>query len=280
MQAPAVAPLSPVAALAARAATVRTACGDGTAVWRVWGEGPPVVLLHGASGSWTHWLRNIPALAARFRVIVPDMPGYGDSAAPPEPTAECLAQVLADGIDTVVGPAGEVRLAGFSCGGIVAGLVAARPRRRARTLVLVGPNGLALPCGEMAPLRRIDAGMSAEEVREAHRANLTILMFGDPGRADDLAVSLHIDNVARARFRSAGIPESDLLLRALPSVTARIAGIWGERDAFAVPFVEERRRVLARFDPDLDFRIVPGAGHWAPYEAPERVNTFMTEMLR
>src|SRR5712691_9914772 len=60
-------------------------CEAGAMVWRIWGEGPPLVLLHGASGSWTHWIRNVRPLAARFRVLVPDMPGYGDSDAPLEP---------------------------------------------------------------------------------------------------------------------------------------------------------------------------------------------------
>lgn len=248
-------------------------------VWRIWGDGAPLVLLHGATGSWNHWLRNIPALAERFRVIVPDMPGYGDSDVPPDPTAESLAAVLSDGLDAVVPPPAEIRLAGFSFGGIVAGLVAARRRRRVHTLVLVGPNGMALPRGDTRPLRRIDARMSPAEARAAHRENLRILMLGDPARADDLAVDLHIDNLRRARFKSAGIPESDTLLRALPAVTARIAGIWGERDAFAVPYLGERRSVLARFQSDLDFRIVPDAGHWVPYEAPEQVTAFLMEML-
>jgi pimeloyl-ACP methyl ester carboxylesterase len=265
--------------LQARARRERTRSGNGSVVWRIWGDGAPLVLLHGATGSWTHWVRNIRTLAGRARVIVPDMPGYGESDMPPEPTAESLAAVLSDGLDVVVPPPARIDLAGFSFGGIVAGLVAARLGQRVRTLVLVGPNGMALPRGEMRPLRRVDTAMSVADAREAHRENLRILMLGDPASADELAVDLHIDNVRRARFKSTGIPESDTLLRALPAVTARIAGLWGERDAFAVPYLAERRSVLARFQPDLDFRLVPGAGHWVPYEAPEQVTAFLMERL-
>ncbi len=69
-------------------------------VWRSWGAGPPLVLLHGASGSWTHWIRNVLPLAARFRVLAPDMPGFGDSDAPPEPhTADGLADLVVAGLD-------------------------------------------------------------------------------------------------------------------------------------------------------------------------------------
>ena len=104
-------------------------------------------------------------------------------------------------------------------------------------------------------------------------------MIGDPARADDLAVDVQIANVARARFRSGAIPESDALLRALPAVRTRISGIWGSRDAFAAPYLEARREVLARFQPDLDFRVVEGAGHWVPYERPREVDAAMLEML-
>ena len=82
-----------------------TPTSAGSVVWRSWGEGPPLVLLHGASGSWTHWIRNILPLAARFRVLVPDMPGFGDSEAPPEPhTADGLADLLAASLDVMLPP--------------------------------------------------------------------------------------------------------------------------------------------------------------------------------
>ncbi|MFZ4759001.1 MAG: alpha/beta fold hydrolase, partial [Burkholderiaceae bacterium] len=52
-----------VAALDASARVERTPCGDGTMVWRRWGTGRPLVLLHGGAGSWNHWARNIGRLA-------------------------------------------------------------------------------------------------------------------------------------------------------------------------------------------------------------------------
>ncbi|WP_128422763.1 alpha/beta fold hydrolase, partial [Delftia tsuruhatensis] len=57
---------------------------DGHMVWHVWGEARagvlPVVMLHGGSGSWTHWLRCMDALLAQGRQLwIPDLPGFGDS---------------------------------------------------------------------------------------------------------------------------------------------------------------------------------------------------------
>src|SRR3546814_20757568 len=86
-------------------------------VWRLWGDGPPLVLLHGGHGSWTHWLRNIPVLAEHFTTIVPDLPGYGDSDLPSltNPVeAEALAAIVAAGLDRVVPPPATYHLVGFS----------------------------------------------------------------------------------------------------------------------------------------------------------------------
>jgi hypothetical protein len=91
-----------VEGISAEARRLETPCGDGSMVWRLWGNGPPLVLLHGGYGSWMHWIRNVLPLSRRFTVAAPDLPGLGESATPPEPhTAEGLAQIIADGLDAV-----------------------------------------------------------------------------------------------------------------------------------------------------------------------------------
>ena len=265
--------------LEARAGRHHTAFTGGRMVWRRWGDAGPVVLLHGASGSWTHWLRNIPALAERFTVLVPDMPGFGDSDALPEPhTAERLADAVTAGLDAL-GPA-PLALAGFSFGSIVAGLVAARLGTRVRHLILIGAGGLGLPIAAAGlRLQRFTPGMSEGQAREVHRANLRTLMLGDPAAADDLAVDLQVDNLQRTRFKSGDIPASDVLLRALPAVRAPLTAMWGERDAFAAPRVDDRLRAVQGVHPGADVRVLPGAGHWAIYEAAASVNGTLLEIL-
>jgi len=258
-----------------------TPCGAGTMVWREIGAGAALVLLHGASGSWTHWILNILPLAERFRVLAPDLPGFGDSTTPPEPhTAEALADLVCAGLDRIVPPPGRFDLAGFSFGGIVAGLVAARLGERARTLVLVGPGGMGLRHAALLPLLRETPGMTCAELRRVHCSNLRALMIANPGQVDDLAVFVHAENLLRSRFRSGSIPVSDVLLRALPDVRARITAIWGSHDAFVGPYLEERRRLLASYQPDLDFRVIEGAGHWVIYEAAGQVNAAIADMLK
>lgn len=249
-------------------------------IWRIWGAGPPLVLLHGDFGSWTHWIRNVLPLARHARVIVPDIPGYGESAMPPEPwSPESLARIMADGADEILGSTTEFCLAGFSFGGIIAGHWAAIRARRIEKLVLLGAGGMGLPNSPLPKLRRLDAEMDAAAAFDVHRHNLATLMFGDADKVDDLAVSTQIENIRQARLRAGGIPASDALLRALPQVQARLYGIWGERDAFAVPYVRDRAEILRRFQPDAGFRIIAGAGHWTPYEAPEAVNAALMDIV-
>ena len=270
----------PVAALDAASRRIETPCGAGTLVWRAWGSGPPVVLLHGGYGAWTHWIRNIASLAARHTVLAPDLPGLGDSAMPPEPyTAESLAAILTDGLIAVLPADARPALVGFSFGGILGGHVAARLGARVTALVLVGAGGFGPPQPPMSDLRRVEPGMTPAALAQLQRDNLGILMFGDPAHLDDLAVRLQVENTARARIRSRPIAWTDTLRRALPDVTARVAAIWGERDVTAQPYLAERIAMVRAAQPAARIEIVAGAGHWVQYEAADPFNRLLRTLL-
>lgn len=268
-----------VEGISAEAERYETPCGDGTMVWRSWGHGPPLVLLHGGYGSWTHWARNVPALSQRFRVIAPDLPGLGESATPPEPwTAEGLAAIVVRGIEQVVPEGEELRLAGFSFGGVIGGSVAAQLGDRLRNFVVVGSNGLGLERSP-TPLKRVPPDADVEEEFATHRYNLNQLMIADPDKIDDLALYLQKTNHARARMRSRRFSRSDALAQALPKIRGRLDGIWGERDATAYPHLDERARILRSIQPDARFAVVPGAGHWVQFEAADRFNALLADLV-
>ena len=266
-----------VEGIAAEAQRFETPCGDGQLVWHSWGGGPPLVLLHGGYGSWTHWIRNVLPLSRKFRVLAPDLPGLGESATPPEPwTAAGLAAIVVAGIDSIVPRDAELRLAGFSFGGVIGGSVAAQLGDRLRNFTVVGSNGLGLERSP-TPLRRVPPDADETEEFATHRYNLNQLMIADPGKIDELALWLQKTNHARARMRSRRFSRSGALIAALPKVTARLAGIWGERDATAYPHVEERARILRGIQPAAPFATVPGAGHWVQFEAAEQFNPLLAE---
>ena len=85
-------------------------------------------------------------------------------------------------------------------------------------------------------------------------------MIADPDKIDELALYLQKTNHARARMRSRRFSRSGALVEALPRITARLDGIWGERDRTAFPHLAERARVLREFQPNARFAVVPGAG--------------------
>ncbi|HYP36657.1 MAG TPA: alpha/beta hydrolase [Stellaceae bacterium] len=267
-----------VEGVAAEAQRIETPCGAGTMVWRVWGSGPPLILLHGGYGSWTHWIGNVLVLARRFTVIAPDLPGLGESSTPPEPhTAEGLAAIIVEGLDIVLSKDAAPHIAGFSFGGVLGGHVAAQLGDRLRALTLVGSNGLGL-VRQPTALQRVPAGVSAEEALAVHRRNLGALMIADPAKIDELAVYIQSQNAPRGRVRSRRFSRADTLARALPLVKARLDGIWGARDATAYPHLDERARVLRSFQPGARFEVIAGAGHWVQYEAAEPFNPLLAEI--
>ena len=251
----------------------------GRAVWHVWGDAstprPRLVLLHGGSGSWTHWVRNVLTLSRTHAVWALDLPGFGDSDVPPGvadaddlvPVLETLfAQAFGDEALTVVG---------FSFGGMTAGLLAAQHPARLGKLVLVGVPGLGL-FGKDLPMRGMPAGMSEAQQRDVHRFNLQTMMIARADRIDDALIDLQQANVARDRLRRRRIARTDVLLRAQPHWQCEVHGIWGGRDALYAQTLDQVPRVLHRLQ---SFQVIDGAGHWVQYEAPEAFHTALLSLL-
>jgi pimeloyl-ACP methyl ester carboxylesterase len=269
-------PAAGVAALESGARRFETPCGEGSLVWRAWGSGPPALLAHGSHGGWSHWIRNIGALANVRTLWIPDLPGYGDSALPPDQDHAAIACVIAAGLRRLVPSGLPVDLIGFSFGGVIGAYFAALYPELVRRLILVGTGGLDTPMGRVE-LRRLRA-LEGEERRAAHRENLLALMLHHPASADDMAVYIQEANGARARLNPTPLVLPDKLLGALPQLTVQVDAIWGELDRpHPDPPVQEA--ALRRFHPQLDFRVIPGAGHWAMYERPEEFNRTLLELL-
>jgi 2-hydroxy-6-oxonona-2,4-dienedioate hydrolase len=259
---------------------VGTPCGRGEMVWRVWGEGPALLLLHGGYGSWVHWIRNILPLSERFTVIAPDMPGLGDSATVPPPHNEqLLGGIIADGLATVLPAPTRFHLCGFSFGCLLGGYVALRHRERLISFNTVGSAGLGLKRTGGLDLDRNEPGMDPNDIAATQRRNLGILMIYDKAKIDPLALHLQIENTRRARVKSRYLSRSDGLAKVLPELKRPITGIWGEHDVTAAPHLDEREKLLHAIDPRSRFEVMPGIGHWAQYEGATEFNRLLPEVL-
>lgn len=165
-------------ALLEQSCRAETPCGEGLVVWRCWGDGEPVVLLHGGSGSWTHWIRNIPTLLACGRQVwAPDLPGFGDSSSPPGGgDADAVVAPLALGLRDVLG-SGPHEIVAFSFGSLVAVLLAAQHPGLVARLMLVGLPVLPLHHGRGVTLPPMRSALTPENRAVAHRANLAVIMI-------------------------------------------------------------------------------------------------------
>jgi 2-hydroxy-6-oxonona-2,4-dienedioate hydrolase len=258
----------------ARATPQRTPCGDGHISWQSWGRGAPLVLLHGGSGSWTHWIRNVEALAAAGRqVLVPDLPGFGDSARPPAgQDADAIVEPLAQGLVQLLGNE-PLDIAGFSFGGLTAGLLAAARPERVRRLVLVGAPGFGLRSTRL-PLtswRQLDDPQD--------RSNLATLMLYRPEAVDDLAAALQAANVPRDRMHRRKLALTDALLKTLPSIRCRIDAIYGEQDALYRDMLPQLRAALQAGPTFRELVFIPEAGHWVQYESAKAFDEALLRLL-
>lgn len=264
----------------AAATRIETPCGDGQMVWHLWGEGPPVVLLHGGSGSWRHWVRNIEPLAERYRLLVPDLPGFGESAVPPEPVDfTTISAAVCRGIERLLPDGAAFDVVGFSFGSHSAHYVAHAMGARVRTLVHV--NGHAVGALEAIPntiLERWRDVTDPAERREIFRRNLTTLMLADPENADALAMAIYETDVPRARIRPPKfINQRDMTL--VEKIRCRLVHISGEHDPLGTPSVRAQQARLLEVRPNAEVHLIEGAGHWVAYEAADRFNRLIFEVL-
>lgn len=257
------------------------------------GTGAPVVLLHGggpgASGV-SNYSRNIGALAQHFRVIVPDMPGYGRSAKGVDRSDPF--GYLADHIRGMLDQLGidRAHLVGNSYGGSCALRLALDTPDRVDKLVLMGPGGIGTTRGLPTPgLKSLLAyyggdGPSPDKLRTFIRTHLVY---------DGDAVP---ESLIQTRYKSSIDPEvvADPPLQRpsslrtlwrmdftrdprLAKLTTPTLVIWGRDDKVNKP---SGAAMLGRRMPNADILLTANTGHWVQWERAEFFNAVTTAFLK
>lgn len=218
----------------------------GVLSYREEGEGEAVLLLHGWPVGPSVFRRLLPLLAARFRVLVPELTGGGDLADQTAAVAELLAALDVDRVAAV----------GHSHGGGVAQLLAMRGR--ADALILVDSVAFDVaPPSDLDPRAFIERG-SAE--------------FASLAEADLGAYLEAPTRPAPALDESLSSVGSALADRELP-----VFLLWGEDDPFVSVEIAER---LAEALPGSALGVVPDSGHFLLDDAFESVGVLIAEYLR
>ncbi|HET6231110.1 MAG TPA: alpha/beta hydrolase [Longimicrobiaceae bacterium] len=208
------------------------------------GEGDEcVVLLHGLSGSSRWWDRNVADFAGRFRVLVPDMIGFGRSRLTgPLPDMAGAAAVLADWMEAA--GAGRVHLVGHSMGGQLAIHLAARFPERISRLVLADASGIPRPLSARSLIRF--ARDVAPPARWGDPAFIPVIV-GDAFKSGPLTILRALGNIVRDDVRPL-----------LPRIQAPTLLVWGERDALVpVRCGREMRKTI----PNSRLVVIPRAAH-------------------
>ncbi len=282
-------PPAAIRGLLQTAARRETPCGNGVLVWHCWGNAttpqspPPVVLLHGGSGSWTHWVLNIDALVRAGRlVLVPDLPGFGESARPAQGRdADALVQPLDAGLALLLQGSAHPRvdLVGFSFGGLSAGLWAQALPARIRQLVLVGAPGLGVVARGTVPLQAWRHLDDPDAVLAAHRSNLASMMLLHPASITPLALWIHATNVVRDRMPGRRLAYTSALKDALPHIHCPVAALYGQEDAL---YRGQQDALAQAVSGAPDFRglhWVADAGHWVQFERAPLFDALLAKVL-
>jgi pimeloyl-ACP methyl ester carboxylesterase len=256
------------------------------------GEGPPLVFVHGLSGSWPNWLEQLPVFADRHRVIALDLPGFGRS---PLPAQDVSISGYADTLDALFDALGidAAAVVGNSMGGFIAAELAIRHPQRVQRLVLVSPAGLSTHqdprIARYLPwLRRMErlaaaygGWVASHSDAVARRPVLRNAFFGmivpHPQQLPAALVAEQLRGAGKPGLFPATQAISDYDLRPhLERIACPTLVVWGDRD-----------RVITRHDLEVFAELIPGArkvmyedtGHMAQLERPAEFNALLEEFL-
>ena len=226
--------------------------------YEVAGEGEPVVLVHGLSGSTRWWSRNVADIAERYRIYLVDLPGFGKMRrlrrrfVLPEASSWLSEWMDAVGLE-------RAHLVGHSMGGYICLRLAARRPAAVRRLVLVAPAGVPTGrsmVGHLGPLlgaaRHAKPSFLPVLVRDALRTGPATLW-----RA--------------ARDLLAEDVREDLRRIEVPTLL-----VWGQRDPLIPPAVGD---LLREEIPDSRLLVLEKAAHVPMFDRPEEFDAALLAFL-
>ena len=257
---------------------------DSKVCWRSWGKGKPLILLHGGYGSWAHWIKQAIPFSKNYNVLIPDMPGFGESEDLTLPhTPEKISANIAETLLKLISPEETPIICGFSFGGLIAGHLSYNLIERGlnpEKLILVGPGGLGAKRGEMRNMIPRHSKMSEEEIYQAHKINLEILMMHDATKVDDWSVHIQKQNTEAHRIKSRPISSTDTLARILEKQDVPLFLLWGEKDASVGVYLEDRMSILRDINSKVRFHVEYNLGHWIMYENDVIFNKILNNFIQ
>jgi len=250
------------------------------------GQGPTVLLLHGFPDTHKVWRKQVPALAAAgYRVLTPDLRGYGRSDAPGGVYDYTLDKLRADVLGLLDAlKIDKVHLVGHDWGGLIGWQLAALAPQRIERFVALStghPSAIAR-AGLLQHLRMtyvlgfILPGV-AEHTLRAGDWFLMRQFTGEPGQAEHWKRDLSPPGRLTAALNYYRANVGLALPHGYPRVRVPVMGIWSDRDP---ALGEKQMRDSARYvDAAFRFERIHDADHWLQLTAHERVNRLLLDFL-
>jgi len=253
---------------------------DAEIAYRVLGEGPPVVLLHPFPANHEFWLPLAEALSTRYRVILPDMRGHGDSGigdgpATMEKHAADIARVMDDA------EIGRAPLVGVSIGGYALFEFWRRSRERIAALCLCNTKAPA-DAAEARAGRLQAANDVIERGTEPFFQSMVPRLLGKntcEARPDLVEGALRMmrkmspEDVAQVQRGMAARPDSVDTLKTINVPTLIVTG-----DEDILTGVNEAD-LMRQHISDSQLRVIPKAGHYSAWEQPEEAGKLLRQFL-
>jgi pimeloyl-ACP methyl ester carboxylesterase len=245
--------------------------GEGELVWFEGGEGRELILLHGAGDQAGAWAAVVPTLIKKYRVVVLDMPGHGDSDPGEGPLK--LTTVV-DGVAAFL-ESGEAKepaiLIGHSMGAWVSMRVATRLPDRVARVVLVNGGPLRFDTGKLTltPRDREEARRLMEALRDPSSDPIPNFVL------DDIVQHAADGPIGRLASDIADM-ESHLMDERLHEFLIPVDVMWGESDLL-IP-VEYAKRVAEQL-PEATLTLVPECGHHPANECPVEFSRLLRKVL-
>jgi pimeloyl-ACP methyl ester carboxylesterase len=255
------------------------------------GSGPPIVFIHGLSGSWQNWLEQLPVFARDHRVIAFDLPGFGSSEMPSEPISISGYARFVDAVLDALG-VGSAAVVGNSMGGFIGAELAIAIPARVERLVLVSAAGLTVEHQRhergLVVLKTLDRrlaayagwlGSKSDTLARRPRARRTI--FGLVAHRPDLLPAPLIAEQIRGSGKAGFVPALDALTSypirdRLPQIACPTLIVWGTEDHL-VPVRDADE--FARLIPNSRKVVWRQTGHMAMLERPAGFNRLLAAFL-
>jgi pimeloyl-ACP methyl ester carboxylesterase len=256
--------------------------GDTNWVYYEGGQGPTIVLLHGFAANKDVWLKVAPILTPHFHVIIPDLPGWGDSSrvAGASYNIDSQAARLSDFLDAV--NAHHMLLVGHSMGGAIAGVYASEHPDNVTELALIDSLGLKFKENEFAKEALAGTDPFVYDDRAGFE-RATALAFETvpniPGRFIDVFVKDNIKNRAfiESTFKELRDNSQALALQdRLDKLTMPVLGLWCHDDKIIDISALDTLRDGLTHSPSISTSIVNGCNHMPQMEKPQQFTQILT----